>query len=88
MSEKSETKVVECARCNRQAAAAKGVFYGGELGEQIRSRVCTDCWAEWQKAEVMVINELKLNFMDPKSQDVLAQQLRDFLMLDSADASG
>jgi len=86
MSEKSgtEAKVVECARCNRQAPAATGVFYGGELGELISNRVCKDCWAEWQQAEVMVINELKLNFMDPKSQDVLAQQLREFLMLDSA----
>ena len=90
MSEKSqaEAPIVECARCNRQAPAATGVFYGGELGEQIRSRVCKDCWAEWQQAEVMVINELKLNFMDPKSQDVLAQQLRDFLKLDVAAAGG
>ncbi len=73
---------VECARCSRQAPGATGVFYGGALGEAIRARTCADCWAEWQEAEVMVINELRLNFMDPKSQDVLAEQLRQFLMLD------
>ena len=32
--------------------------------------------------EVMVINELRLNFMAPKSQDILIKQLRDFLCLD------
>ena len=32
----------------------------------------------------MVINELRLNFMDPKSQEVLHQQMRVFLGLDPA----
>ena len=86
MPETNQASTVECARCHRQAAAATGVFYGGELGEQIRSHTCGDCWTEWQATEVMVINELKLNFMDPKSQDVLAKHLRDFLMLDAGPA--
>lgn len=81
----AETPTVECMRCGRKAPGATGVFYGGELGEQIRGRTCARCWAEWREAEVMVINELKLNFMDPKSQDVLTQQLREFLRLDTAD---
>ena len=76
-----KARTVRCARCNRDAPAATGVFYGGELGEEIKSRVCGDCWTEWREAEVMVINELRLNFMDPKSQEVLAEQLRQFLML-------
>ena len=79
-----ETGTVECARCGRTAAAATGVFYGGEVGERIRARTCADCWAEWQQAEVMVINELQLNFMDPRSQDILVQHMREFLGLDPA----
>ena len=31
----------------------------------------------------MVINELRLNFMDPDSQDVLIRHLREFLKLDA-----
>jgi Fe-S cluster biosynthesis and repair protein YggX len=30
----------------------------------------------------MVINELRLNFMDPAAQDVLNRQMREFLLLD------
>jgi Fe-S cluster biosynthesis and repair protein YggX len=30
----------------------------------------------------MVINELRLDFMDPKSLDILTQHLREFLCLD------
>ncbi len=73
---------IDCVRCGRQAPGATSVFYGGALGEEIRAKTCADCWAEWQETEVMVINELRLNFMDPKSQDVLAEHLRQFLVLD------
>lgn len=80
----SEAASVECARCGKTAAAATGVTYGGGLGEEIRARVCAACWGEWLDAEVKVINELRLNFMDPKSQDVLVSHLREFLSLDGA----
>ena len=73
---------VECARCGKTAAPPQSVPYGGELGEEIRAKVCAACWEEWLAAEVMVINELRLNFMDPKSQDVLTRHLREFLALD------
>jgi Fe-S cluster biosynthesis and repair protein YggX len=43
--------------------------------------VCADCWAEWEKQEVMVINELRLNFMDPNAASVLHQKLQEFLGL-------
>ncbi len=82
------TPMVDCARCGRRAPGATGVFYGGALGEEIRGRTCADCWAEWKEMEVMVINELRLNFMDPKSQEVLAEQLRKFLMLDDGPKDG
>jgi Fe-S cluster biosynthesis and repair protein YggX len=60
------------------------VPYAGELGAEIREKTCIDCWAEWQQAEVMIINELRLDFMNAKSLDILTQHLREFLGLDSA----
>lgn len=78
--------MVDCARCGRTAAAAQNVVYGGALGDAIRAKTCDDCWREWLNMEVMVINELRLNFMDPKSQDVLATQMRQFLGLDGGAA--
>ncbi len=32
----------------------------------------------------MVINELQLNFMDPRAQEILVQHMREFLGLDPA----
>ena len=77
---------VDCVRCRRSAAEIDGQPYPGAVGDEIRERVCANCWAEWQHAEVMVINELRLNFMDPRAQDVLVKHMREFLCLDSAAA--
>ena len=79
---------VECGRCQKTAPGAGDVTYGGALGDEIRAKVCVDCWAEWQNMEVMVINELRLNFMDPGAQDTLIRQLREFLALDGPAAAG
>ena len=77
----------QCSRpgnCNDQPAT--GITYGGKVGEEISQNVCQNCWDEWQGMEVMVINELRLNFMDPKSMDTLIQHMREFFHL--AKASG
>jgi Fe-S cluster biosynthesis and repair protein YggX len=72
-----------CPRCARaDAPALDAPPFPGELGKEIAARVCRDCWADWQKAEVMVINELRLNFMDPAAQEVLTRHMREFLLLD------
>jgi Fe-S cluster biosynthesis and repair protein YggX len=75
---------VFCRRLHRWGPAAQRVMWGGKLGAEIKANVSQEAWLEWQKMEVMVINELRLNFMDPKSQDILAQHLRQFLGLDPA----
>ena len=83
--------VVECSRCQREAAPIEqGMFYTPALETELRARVCNDCWGEWQRAEVMVINELKLNFMDPKALPTLIAQMREFFALDgnAADQAG
>lgn len=73
---------VECARCRREdAPALEAPPLPGVVGREVREAVCADCWAEWQKMEVMVINELHLNFMDPRAQQVLAGHMREFLGL-------
>lgn len=75
----------ECARCARSAPSLERPPLPGPAGEEIAARICVDCWSEWEQAEVMVINELRLNFMDPRSQDILTAQMREFLCLGPAD---
>jgi len=69
-----------CTRCGRTDAPALARRpMPGALGVEIQEKACADCWAELQKMEVMVINELRLNFMDPGAQETLDRQIREFL---------
>ena len=74
-------KTVDCSRCHKTRAALSTAPLPGELGDEIATRVCSPCWEEWKEQEVRVINELRLNFMDPHSNDVLERHLKKFLGL-------
>lgn len=75
---------VDCVRCGQTAAPHHDIPFSGAIGDEIRNSTCAPCWEEWLKMEVMVINELRLNFMDPESQKILTQQMRQFLQLGDA----
>ncbi len=75
---------VHCMRCGREAAALPRPPLPGASGREVQAKVCADCWAEWVKMEVMVINELRLNFMDPQAPQILEQHMRQFLALEGA----
>ena len=79
----SKNQIVQCSRCGKEREAIHEVPYSGNLGEEIAAKVCSVCWHEWQQAEIMVINELRLDFMDPRSNEILIQHLREFLALSS-----
>lgn len=82
-------ETLECARCGRtDAPALPKPPLPGETGAEVQERVCADCWREWQSMEVMVINELRLNFMDPKAQEILENQMREFLALGGGEDTG
>ncbi|HVR28863.1 MAG TPA: oxidative damage protection protein [Thermoanaerobaculia bacterium] len=81
------SRTVSCSRCRREAEAlAKRPPLPSALADELLARVCAECWAEWEKNEVMVINELRLNFMDPRAAEVLHQKMREFFEL-GADGS-
>jgi len=79
---------VTCSRCGQEVPALPKPPVPGAVGREVQDHVCGECWAEWQRMEVMVINELRLNFMDPKAQDVLDQHMRDFFHLGGGGAAG
>lgn len=72
---------ITCSRCKEQRPALERPPFPGALGKEILAHVCAGCWQEWRQTEVMVINELRLNFMDPAAQEVLNAHLREFLSL-------
>ena len=78
------TDTLVCTRCQLTGDVIAGnLALPDETSREIRERICQRCWKEWGDMEVMVINELRLNFIDPAAQETLRQKMREFLELDS-----
>lgn len=74
------SNTVHCVRCGREdAPALPRPPLPGKAGQEIQRKICTACWSDWQKAEVMFINELRLNFMDPGARAALDEKMWEFL---------
>ncbi len=78
----------QCVRCGKTEPRLPAAPVPGPAGAEIAEKICAACWHEWTQAEVMVINELRLNFMDPKSLGILERHMREFLLLDGSPQAG
>jgi Fe-S cluster biosynthesis and repair protein YggX len=75
-------QTISCSRCKRDAPGLdRRPPLPAALADRVLASVCAECWAEWETNEVMVINELRLNFMDPNAAEVLHRKMQEFLGL-------
>ena len=77
-----------CTRCRTRPAGLPRAPIPGPLGERARANLCPDCWSEWERMEVMVINELHLNLLDPEAPAILARHMAEYLGLGDAPGEG
>jgi Fe-S cluster biosynthesis and repair protein YggX len=77
--------VITCRRCGQSAEPPPPhrVGFSGPAKDAVLSGICGGCWKEWEGVEVKVINEYRLNFMDPQHRETLKQACLDFLKLPS-----
>jgi Fe-S cluster biosynthesis and repair protein YggX len=70
-----------CTRCGRngEPPPAHRIGFSGPEKEKVLAGICAACWKEWEATEVKVINEYRLNFMDPQHREMLKQATLDFL---------
>ncbi|RUO48645.1 MULTISPECIES: oxidative damage protection protein [Pseudidiomarina] len=73
------SRTVYCQYLKKEAEGLDFQLYPGELGQKIFENISKEAWAEWQKKQTMLINENRLNLMDPKSREFLEEQMKAFL---------
>ncbi len=73
------SRTVFCEYLQKEAEGLDFQLYPGELGERIFNHISKVAWAEWQKKQTMLINEKRLNMMDPNDREFLEKQMTDFL---------
>jgi Fe-S cluster biosynthesis and repair protein YggX len=71
---------IRCAQSGEPAPAHRIGFPAG-VKDKIVASVCATCWKEWEGVEVKVINEYRLNFLDPQHRQMLAATAAEFFKL-------
>lgn len=76
------SRTVFCQKLKKEAEGLGFQLYPGELGERIFNNISKEAWAEWQKKQTMLINEKRLNMMEPADRAFLEEQMEGFLFND------
>ncbi|KFZ39249.1 iron transporter [Shewanella mangrovi] len=72
-------RTVHCVYFDKDADGLDFQLYPGELGKKIFDSISKEAWALWQNKQTMLINEKKLNMMNPDDRKLLEEQMVAFL---------
>ncbi|MBD1559805.1 oxidative damage protection protein [Vibrio sp. S9_S30] len=73
------SRTVFCARLKKDGEGLDFQLYPGELGKRIFDTISKEAWGMWQHKQTMLINEKKLNMMDPEHRKELEREMVNFL---------
>ena len=76
------SRTVFCQRLKKEAPGLDFQLYPGELGKRIFDNISKEAWTEWQKKQVMLINEKKLNMMNGDHRALLQAEMVKYLFED------
>jgi Fe-S cluster biosynthesis and repair protein YggX len=68
-------RMVNCIKLGREAEGLDFPPMPGELGKRLWENVSKEAWQQWIKLQTMLINENRLNLMDPRARAYLAEQV-------------
>lgn len=69
------SRMVNCVKLGKEAEGLERPPVPGELGKRIFENVSKEAWQQWVQYQTMLINENRLNLMDPKARKYLADQM-------------
>ncbi len=73
------SRTVFCEYLKKEADGLDFQLYPGELGKKIFDSISKEAWGQWQLKQTMLINEKKLNMMDPEHRKLLETEMVNFL---------
>ena len=73
------TRMVMCRKYKQELPGLDRLPYPGPKGQEVFNEVSRKAWDEWQKHQTMLINERRLNMMDPEDRRFIQQEMDKFL---------
>jgi Fe-S cluster biosynthesis and repair protein YggX len=78
------SRMVHCVKLGKEAEGLDFQPYPGELGKRVFENVSKEGWQMWLGHQTMLINEYRLNPLDPKARKMLEEQMEQFFFGDGA----
>ena len=78
------TRQVFCQKHQQQADGLNEPPIPGEVGQRIFENISAQAWDEWINHQTMIINEYRLNLMDPKARIFIREEMEKFLFGEGA----
>jgi|SRR5579875_745887 len=80
----ASVRMVKCVKFGREMPGLDRVPWKGELGQRIYENVSKEAWKMWIEYSKMLMNEYRLNPLDPQSQNIIAEQMEKFFFGEGA----
>jgi Fe-S cluster biosynthesis and repair protein YggX len=72
------SRIVHCIKLDQDVEGLDRPPYPGELGKRIFEQVSKTAWAAWLRHQTMLINEHRLNPMNPQDRKFLEAQMEGY----------
>jgi len=73
------SRTVFCQKLNIEAEGLAFQTWPGELGKRVFENISQQAWDMWVNHQTMLINEYRLNPMDPKAKEMIVTEMEKFL---------
>jgi Fe-S cluster biosynthesis and repair protein YggX len=72
------SRTIHCAKLDIEAEGLDFAPWPGPLGQRIYAEISKPAWQQWLSHQTMLINEYRLNPLDPKSRKFLGDEMEKF----------
>jgi len=73
------SRTVFCQHLKKEAEGLGFQLYPGDVGKRVFDNISKEAWTLWQKKQTMLINEKKMNMMEPNDRAFLEKAMVEFL---------
>ena len=81
---KPGTRMVNCMKFGKMLPGLEHVPWAGELGKRVYENVSKQAWKMWLEYSKMIMNEYRLNPLDPASHRIMEEQMEQFFFGEGA----
>lgn len=73
------SRTVHCQKLDQELPGLAFQTWPGELGKRVFENISQQAWDMWVNHQTMLINEYRLNPMDPKAKEMITTEMEKFL---------